>query len=408
MPGVQNPHWAAWCSWKRCCSGLREPSGSQSPAAVVTARAVDLRGEHDARARRARRPRAPCRRRRRPSPQPYFGSVTSATSRSQRNRERCPPVVRVVGAPFTVEGHRHVGRAHAATPRATASVSARTASTRARCATVLGGRADVADGLEPLERTDPLGQLGCVRPLHRDLDGAEAHRTVADAPETEPRLHDPPVGDADQRRRGTQREVAATARHLREAPAPPRAEHGHTDTLDEFVLGERGGEVALVELGGGDAAVRRSVGQFVSGAGDDHREWQFRRGIGVCEGSAERAARADPRRTDPPRRGSATSGCPDGDRRVVLEVAVRRERADRQVAVVPLDAARVLDVAHVDQRLQVEHAEVHHRQQALPAGQDLGAPRGLAQHRGGVGERLRSLVAERLHEHARPPCCVHG
>ena len=49
MPGVQKPHWSAWCSRKAACSGVNSPSPA-SALDRLDARAVHLRREHEARA----------------------------------------------------------------------------------------------------------------------------------------------------------------------------------------------------------------------------------------------------------------------------------------------------------------------------------------------------------------------
>ena len=35
IPGVQKPHWRAWCSWNACCIGCSAPF-SEMPSIVVT------------------------------------------------------------------------------------------------------------------------------------------------------------------------------------------------------------------------------------------------------------------------------------------------------------------------------------------------------------------------------------
>ena len=50
MPGVQKPHWRPWFSVNARCTGCRVPSGLASDSDRGDLGAVELRGEHQARA----------------------------------------------------------------------------------------------------------------------------------------------------------------------------------------------------------------------------------------------------------------------------------------------------------------------------------------------------------------------
>ena len=85
------------------------------------------------------------------------------------------------------------------------------------------------------------------------------------------------------------------------------------------------------------------------------------------------------------------------------DLVLRRHRADDDVAAVGTDAFEVADVGEVDQMLRRREPELHHRDQAMPAGQ---RPRLLAE----IGKQghcfadgLRTMVVEGTRYHGRPP-----
>src|SRR5436305_1901961 len=82
----------------------------------------------------------------------------------------------------------------------------------------------------------------------------QAKRTFRDAADRDPRLDDLAVRDTHHRRRRDQREVAGPARDLQEPPSPAGSEDRYLDRRKEFIVGEGGREVRLVELVRGDGA----------------------------------------------------------------------------------------------------------------------------------------------------------
>ena len=92
-----------------------------------------------------------------------------------------------------------------------------------------------------------------------------------------------------------------------------------------------------------------------------------------------------------------------GHQRVGTDHAVRRHRADHdRVAVIPYAAQR-LDPAQVDDPLRGVEPHPHHREQALPAGQDLGVVAMLLQGRQRLLQRGGREVVEGCRDHWSAP-----
>ena len=74
--------------------------------------------------------------------------------------------------------------------------------------------------------------------------------------------------------------------------------------------------------------------------------------------------------------------------------------ADLHLAVaVGAHVAQLLDPTDIDQMLGRGQAQLHHRHQAVPPGQDLALGPELGNKARGLGQRLRSVVLERLRNH---------
>ena len=105
------------------------------------------------------------------------------------------------------------------------------------------------------------------------------------------------------------------------------------------------------------------------------------------------------------REGLGDERCRRGHGRIVLGRGLPGHCADREVAVLALDAGQLADPVEVD---DVREAGEPHRQQgheALPAREDLGVIAVLSEQRRDVGHRLGGVVFERsgLHRQLRQP-----
>ncbi len=85
----------------------------------------------------------------------------------------------------------------------------------------------------------------------------------------------------------------------------------------------------------------------------------------------------------------------------VLQVRVAHQRADPDGAVLDGDAVQAGEVVEVDQVLGREEAGVHHRDQALPAGERLGVEAVLVEQGQGLLQPLGPVVARPRHGHGR-------
>ena len=86
-----------------------------------------------------------------------------------------------------------------------------------------------------------------------------------------------------------------------------------------------------------------------------------------------------------------------GEDRRVEDVAVPRHRADDDLVALDAYAHELRDVVDVDQRVRAREAQLHHRQQAVPAGDDarLLTMLGELRERVGDGRRLRVVDGRR-------------
>src|SRR5438034_1006198 len=67
------------------------------------------------------------------------------------------------------------------------------------------------------------------------------------------------------------------------------------------------------------------------------------------------------------------------------------------------DVAQLLDPTDIDQMLGRGQAQLHHRHQAVPPGQDLAVGPELRHQARGLGQRLRNVVLEWLRNHCASP-----
>ena len=130
-------------------------------------------------------------------------------------------------------------------------------------------------------------------------------------------------------------------------------------------------EEALVEVGGGDLArAVRALGD-VRRAERERRRRQVGGRVGVGDRAADRAAVAHLRVAD-------VAGGVRQQRHVlgehvgVLDVVVAGQRADGDVVAGVADVRQVAEPADVDEHARLGQAQLHQRQQAVAAGEELG------------------------------------
>ena len=89
------------------------------------------------------------------------------------------------------------------------------------------------------------------------------------------------------------------------------------------------------------------------------------------------------------------------ERRVALDGALAHRRAERHGAVAERDLAQVVRVVDVDQERGTREAHRHHRDEALPAGDQPGVAAVLGEQRAGFGGRARAAEIKRNGLHPR-------
>ena len=123
------------------------------------------------------------------------------------------------------------------------------------------------------------------------------------------------------------------------------------------------------------------------------------RGVAVGERAAERSAIADLRIAH------GIRGLPEHGR-VLVEVVAHRERrvlgrgSDREARPVERDAGEIGKPADVDEYAGFGQAQLHHRNEAVAAGEDLRIVAVLGEGREGFVERTRTDVLELARDHA--------
>ena len=78
------------------------------------------------------------------------------------------------------------------------------------------------------------------------------------------------------------------------------------------------------------------------------------------------------------------------------------QRADPQFSVVHADVPQLGKPTDVHERRRAGETEVHHRDQALPAGEELGVVAELGQQRHGLLGGSRTVIGERRGLHHLP------
>ena len=186
------------------------------------------------------------------------------------------------------------------------------------------------------------------------------------------------------------RPVAGPAVHLhvRAAAAGPDR---HPDLGQQLVRRHHGLVRAEVELTLRHGAGARTAVDHHRGPHRGEGGRQVLGRIGLAERAADGAAVAHDRV------GDATFGVvQDGEmlacQRGAEQFRVPGERADPQLALLDPQVAELGEVVDVDQRLGLGQAELHHRDQAVPAGQHPGLRPELGQQRERVADAGRALV----------------
>jgi hypothetical protein len=185
-------------------------------------------------------------------------------------------------------------------------------------------------------------------------------------------------------------------------PAPTGAEFGEAHRDKHFVRRERGFEVADEEIGGRDRAlaVRALSQQF--GVERERAGGQVTRRVAVGQGAAQRAAVADL---------GVAHLCGDVGKdaavrpyeRVPYHRGMRGGCADDDAVPVVADALQRLEASDVDERGRGCQAQFHQREQAVPAGEDLGVLTVLRQRGDCLLDGAGPDVHERGGDHCWPP-----
>ena len=243
-----------------------------------------------------------------------------------------------------------------------------------------------------------LGRRGARERL---LDRARPDRRGAHVGEPDPRLGDGAALDPDRRRDGDDRPLVHDPDELLVVGAPPGV-LGHPDLGQDLVLADRGLEEVHEEVRGRDGAAAAAAGDHELGAQRQRAGPEVARRVGVGERPAEGPAVPD--------LGVGQLVGRLGDHARVLahqvaraDVVVRGHRADDERVAVVADPAQRVDPAEVDHRLRGVEPHPEHRQQALPAGDDLGVVTVLGEGRQRVLDRGRRHVVELGGNHSAPP-----
>ena len=89
------------------------------------------------------------------------------------------------------------------------------------------------------------------------------------------------------------------------------------------------------------------------------------------------------------------------EHRRLLHVHVARERTDRDVIAGVLDVRQVLHATDVDENRRLREAQLHERQEAVAASEELGIGSVLTDERDGLGGRSGADVIESCGNHGR-------
>src|SRR5262249_32722262 len=173
---------------------------------------------------------------------------------------------------------------------------------------------------------------------------------------------------------------------------------------DHLVGGRGGGVVPLEELFRRDDALPARPVQHDLRPEQQGEQAPFGRRIGVGDAAAERAPGPDRVVPDPP-------CCPGEDPEVRpprgvggrRDGPVRGQRPDPQPVTVGAEVGQARYPGDIDQGARPGQPEVHHRDQAEPAGQDLGLVAEFGKQRDRLGHAAGPVIGERGWFHSTPP-----
>ena len=177
---------------------------------------------------------------------------------------------------------------------------------------------------------------------------------------------------------------------------------GHADLGEDLVGLERRLEERAVEVDRRDlAGAVRALGH-VGGTEGERGRGEIGRRVGVRDRATERATVAHLRVAD------VASGVSQ-QRHVLLEevgrldVHVARHRTDRDLVALLADVRQIGESSDVDQHARLRESQLHHRQQAVAAGDELGLVAVLADEADRFLGGLGADVVERCGDHRVPP-----
>ena len=216
------------------------------------------------------------------------------------------------------------------------------------------------------------GRVGDALPRReRVFGGAGAQRRRAHVGERHPATRD---GDGDDG------PVVGPPGELLVRPPRPSGLVGDPH-LDQDLVGPDGRlEEAGEEVVDRDLARAGRAGDHERHAQREHGRRQVGRRVGVHERAADRAAVADLPVADETRH-VRQQRHPLGQQRGVHDVGMTGGRADRDVAVVLADVGQLRDAGDVDEDGRGGEPQLHHRQQRMAAGDELGVVAVLGQRR---------------------------
>ena len=182
------------------------------------------------------------------------------------------------------------------------------------------------------------------------------------------------------------------------ARARTRAPNREADGRQDLVVVESGGEGALEEVRRGDVTTAARAGRFQRRIEGERYRRQLGGGVGVCDRAADRAPIPDLEMTDVGQREREQRHGP-AQFRISFGVCLTNHRANPSGIRSDLDPSELVDLAEVDQPVELRQPQRQHGDQALATGERLD---GVAARRQS-GDRLvecgRGLVVERCRLH---------
>src|SRR5918995_1100256 len=351
IPGVQNPHWRACFSWKPCWTGSSVPfTSSDSTVRIswpshITAKVVhDLTGCPSINTTQAPQLEVS---------QPQCVPVRPGVSRMKcmsswrgsTSRETASPLMEMVTCMVRPPGAAHeppLGGRRAA------------AQQLLRAGDVDGGRPDRA------ERHTGIRDRAVLDP--------ERGRRCRDGPVTGPALHllVSAAGAGAEWQPDLRKHLAlADGRHV-------RADVELVQADDAFALGPANHGPRL-QRGANRRQVLRCVrlGERAADRAAVAHDWVGNHMLGVAEGREARRKQVG-----------------------LQQLHMARERADAELVVRLADVGELMEIVDVDQMLRVREPELHHRQQAVTAGDDSRLGTEPLKRLDGAVDAGRTLVLE--------------